>query len=179
MIIAQLVGFPPSFAIDSHCHFRGIVKPCFKTTGSYSTVAALSKISGYVLGAQCNCKAGAGGCCKHVAALLCNILDHVELGLAIIPEDKTCTDTPQQWSRPRNIPGDGPFCFLKYSLCIIHRENVRQRLQLLHYTIIKSAVQVLQFCLWNTFNTFVLLWNHMKVQICLLPLCEAMIVILY
>ena len=71
---------PPGFATDSHCLFRGAVKPSFKTTGSYSTVVALSKISGYVLGAQCNCKAGAGGCCKHVAALLYNILDYVELG---------------------------------------------------------------------------------------------------
>ena len=73
----RMVGFPPSFATDSHCLFRGIVKPSFKTPGSYSTVVALSKISGYVLGAQCDSKAGAGGCCKHVAALLCNILDYV------------------------------------------------------------------------------------------------------
>ena len=63
------------------------MKLSFKTTGTYSTVVALSKISGYVHGA--NCKAGAGGCCKHVTALLYSILDSVELGLAIIPEDKT------------------------------------------------------------------------------------------
>ena len=111
----RMVGFPPGFAADSHCLFRGAVKPSFKTTGSYSTVVALSKISGYVLGAQYNCKAGAGGCCKHVAALLYNILNYVELELAIIPEDKTCTDTAQQWNRPRNIPGDGPILFPKYS----------------------------------------------------------------
>ena len=94
----RMVGFPPGFATDSHCLFLGILKPSFKTTGSYSTVVALSKISGYVLGARCNCKAsnckaGAGGCCKHAAALLYNILDYVDLVLAIIPEDKTCTDT--------------------------------------------------------------------------------------
>ena len=71
----------------------------------------LSKISCYVLGAQCNCNAGAGGCCKYVAALLYNILDNVELGLAIIPEDKTSTDNPQQWNRPRNIPRDGSILF--------------------------------------------------------------------
>ena len=49
-------------------------------------------ISGYFHGAQCNCNARAGGCCKHVAALLYNILGYVELGLAIILENKTCTD---------------------------------------------------------------------------------------
>ena len=87
------------------------MKPSFKTTGSYSTVVALSKISGYVLGAQCNCKARAGGCCKHVAELLYNILDYVQLGFAIIPKKKTCTDTSQQWNRPRNSPGEGPIMF--------------------------------------------------------------------
>ena len=90
-----MAGFPPGFATDSHCLFHGIVTH-FKTTGSYPPVVALSKISGYVLAAQCNCKAGAGGCCKYVAALPHNILDYVELELAIIPEDKTCTDTTQQ-----------------------------------------------------------------------------------
>ena len=108
-----MAGFSPGFATDSHCLFRGIVKPSFKPTGSYSSVVALSKISGYVLGAQCNCKAGAGGCCIYVAALLYNILNYVELELAIIPEDKTCTNTTQQWSRPRNIPGDVPILFSK------------------------------------------------------------------
>ena len=85
----RMVVFPPGFATDSNCLFRGIVKSSFKTTGSYSSVVALSKISGYVLSAQCNCKAGAGGCCRHVDALLYNILNYVELELAIIPEDKT------------------------------------------------------------------------------------------
>ena len=70
----RMVRFPPGFATDSHCLFYDIVKPSFKT------VVALSKIFGYVLGAQCNCKAGAGGCCKDVAALLCNILNYVDLG---------------------------------------------------------------------------------------------------
>ena len=40
-----------------------------------------------------------------------------------IPEDKTCTDTSQHWNRPRNIPGDGPIFFLKYSLWTIHTET--------------------------------------------------------
>ena len=78
----RMVGFPPGFATDSHCLFHGVVKPSLKTTGCYSTVVALSKILGYVLGAQCNWKAGAGGCCKHVAALLYNILIYVELGVS-------------------------------------------------------------------------------------------------
>ena len=106
-----MVGNPPGFATDSHCLFHGIVKPSFKTTGIYSIVVALSKISSNVIGAQCNCNAGSGGFCKHVAALLYNIFDYVEFGLANIPEYKTCTDTPPQWIKPRNIPGGGPILF--------------------------------------------------------------------
>ena len=98
------------------------MKPSFKTTGSYSTGVALSKISGYVLGAQSNCKARAGGCCKHFAALLYNILNYVELGLAIILDNKTCTDTPQQGNRLRNIPGIGPILFFDIQLCTIYRK---------------------------------------------------------
>ena len=71
----QMAGFPPGFATDILCLFGGIVKPSFKTTGSYSTVVALSKISGYVLGAQCNYKAGAGGCCKHCCMTFLTMLD--------------------------------------------------------------------------------------------------------
>ena len=127
----RMVWFRPGFATGSHCLFRGIVKPSFKTTGSYSTIVALSKISSYILGTQCSCKAGAGGRCIYVAALLYNILDYVELRLAITAENKTCTNTTQQWSRPRNIPGDGPILFSKMQCTNVHIENVRQRLQLL------------------------------------------------
>ena len=74
-------------------------------------MVALSKSTGYVIGTRCKCKAGAGGCCKHVAALLFNILDYVELGLYAIPEDKTCTDKPQQWNRPKTSAANGPIIF--------------------------------------------------------------------
>ena len=113
-----MVGNPSGFATDSHWLFHGIVKHPSKTTGSYSTVVALSKISRKVIGAQFNYKAGTGGCCKHVAAFLYNILDYVEFGLANIPEHKTCTDTTPQWNRPRNIPGDGPILF--YEIPFVH-----------------------------------------------------------
>ena len=93
------------------------MKSSFKTTGNCSTVVALNKNSAYVLGPQCNCKAGAGGCCKHVAALLYSILDYVELGLAIIPEERPALATHnngigQEIAQvPRNILGDGPILF--------------------------------------------------------------------
>ena len=45
------------------------------------------------------------------AALLYNILDYIELGIAAIPEDKTCSDKPQQWSRPKTSASNGPILF--------------------------------------------------------------------
>ena len=80
-----MVGFLPGFATDRQYLFHGIVKPYFKTNGYYSSIVTLSKISGYVRGAQC--KARAGGCCRRVAALLYSIFNYAKLGLAIIPED--------------------------------------------------------------------------------------------
>ena len=96
-----------------------------KTTRSYSTVVALSKSTGYVIGACCKCKAGAGGCCKHVAALLYNILDYIELGLAAIPEDKTCTDKLQQWNRPKTSASNGTILFSEIQ-CVHHTYGKRK-----------------------------------------------------
>ena len=105
------VRFHPGSLSDNHCIFQTEVKPSMKTTRSYSTVVALSKLTGYVIGSCCKCKAGAGGCCKHVVALLYNILDYVELGLAAIPEGKTCNDKPQQWNRLKASASNGPILF--------------------------------------------------------------------
>ena len=93
----MMVQFHP--CSNDYCLFHALVKPSFKTTGTYSTVVSLGKLSDYVVGSQCNCKAGAAGCCKHVAALLTNILDVVELGLKDVPHDKTCTEQLQQWQQ--------------------------------------------------------------------------------
>ena len=57
--------------------------------------------------------------------MLYNILDYVQLGLAIIPEDKTCTDTAQQWNRPRNIPGGGLILFSEIQFVHHSTENVK------------------------------------------------------
>ena len=119
-----MVGFPLGFATDGHCLVCGIVKPSFKTLEAISQLLLLARSRAtFLLGAQCDCKAGTGGRCRHVAALLYNIVDYVGLGLAIIPEDKTCTDTPQQWNGQEISQVIVQFCFRKYSLCTIHAET--------------------------------------------------------
>ena len=57
---------------------------------------------GDVLYGKCNCKAGAGGCCKHVAAALYQLVDFKELDLKSVPDDKVCTDVLQQC----HVPGE-------------------------------------------------------------------------
>ena len=88
-------------------------------SGSYAVLASYSKASGYVVDAQCNCKAGAGGCCKHITALLFNILNYVELALSNIPKNKICTDMPHQWNQPINSVDNGPILFSEI-LCVHH-----------------------------------------------------------
>jgi hypothetical protein len=68
----------------------------------YTVYVHLLQDEGNVLKANCSCKAGAGGCCKHVAATLFQIHDFVELGLSTVPDDKSCTDVLQQWNVPKN-----------------------------------------------------------------------------
>ena len=60
----------------------------------------LHQDSGKVSCASCTCAAGKGGCCKHVAALLFQILDYIQLELTEVPDDLTCTQLLQQWHVP-------------------------------------------------------------------------------
>ena len=50
--------------------------------------------------AKCNCKAGQGGCCKHVAAFLYTPLDYVNIDIKEIPSDITCTQVGQKQHIP-------------------------------------------------------------------------------
>ena len=48
-------------------------------------------------------EAGSGGCCKHVAAVLYQLVDYKESATKSVPDDKTCTDILQQW----HVTGEG------------------------------------------------------------------------
>ena len=47
--------------------------------------------------ASCSCKVDHGGCCKHVAALLFQLLDFIQLEATEVRDDLTCTHLLQQW----------------------------------------------------------------------------------
>ena len=67
---------------------------------SYQVYTHLCQMTGEVLYAKCCCKAGQGGCCKHVAAFLYTILDFSNLSLTTVPVELTCTQLPQKWNVP-------------------------------------------------------------------------------
>ena len=57
----------------------------------YVVYVHLHQDTGKVSHASCSCPAGQGGCCKHVAALLFQLLDYIQLELTEVPDDLTCT----------------------------------------------------------------------------------------
>ena len=103
-----------------------------KTTGSYSTVVALSKSTGYVIGAR---SAGAGGCCKHVAALLYNILDYVH----VLTYLKSGTDR-------KRLLAMGRFSFQRSTLYTTRMGSARQKQQYSEWKNTRSIGHALNHC---------------------------------
>ena len=68
----------------------------------YTVYVHLNQDTGEIAYASCKSKAGKGGCCKHVVALMFQIIEYVQLQLKEIPDDLTCTQLLQQWHVPRN-----------------------------------------------------------------------------
>ncbi|XP_033730700.1 uncharacterized protein LOC117320144 [Pecten maximus] len=66
----------------------------------YTVFTCISSSSGLVLGGSCECVAGKGEACNHVAAVLFALDDFVSEGLNNVPDDVTCTDRLKQWNKP-------------------------------------------------------------------------------
>ena len=78
---------------------------------NYVVYVHLNQTTGEVVDGHCLCKAGKGGCCKHVAALLFQVIDYIELELSEVPDDLTCTQLLQQWHVPRTDELDEPVLY--------------------------------------------------------------------
>ena len=103
------------------CFFETKVKASMIRNKTYRTKVRLKKNTAKVDGAYCNCKAGANGYCKHVGAVLYTILDFVESGFQEIPPNKTCTEKPQEWHKPRTqTPKNAPVRFS--DILMIHHD---------------------------------------------------------
>ena len=75
---------------------------------SYVVYVHLNQLNGEVVHANCACVAGKSGCCKHVAALLYQINDFIQLEISEVPDDLTCTQLFQQWHVLRSDETDEP-----------------------------------------------------------------------
>ena len=83
---------------------RGYCLSSLKAKTVY-TVYVVIKTTGDVVGGACNCVAGKGEACSHVAALLFYPDDLTSHAITTLPSDSTVTDRPQQWHKPpkRNV----------------------------------------------------------------------------
>ena len=88
----------------------------------------LHQDTGKVSHASCSCPAGQGGCCKHVAALLFQLLDYIQLELTEVPDDLTCTQLLQQWHVPPNDKLETALVFeqVKFTKATCKKEKVYQ-----------------------------------------------------
>ena len=66
----------------------------------YDVYVHLEQETGEVAFAKCSYKAGQGGCCKHVAAVLYALVDYSNRELKYVPEDISCTQVIQKWNAP-------------------------------------------------------------------------------
>jgi hypothetical protein len=85
------------------CALRGKCNPSFDTSGTvYDCMALLDKSNGQPVGSSCNCTAGQGEACTHVAALLFAMEDFTSLGLHELADDPACTEVLCAWNGPKD-----------------------------------------------------------------------------
>ena len=78
---------------------RGVVTG--KVKKKYPVHIVCNKHCGIIQGARCVCKAGLGGFCKHVAAILFHVMDHQRRGAHVISKTAAGTSTLQTWHQPK------------------------------------------------------------------------------
>lgn len=79
---------------DGHCHVWSSVMASMKDK-TYLSKIVLEGTSGVILRAECQCVAGCGGKCNHIAAVLFALIEYRES-----MKKDSCTSNPQQWHLP-------------------------------------------------------------------------------
>ena len=64
----------------------------------YIVYVHLNQVNSDIAYAKCQHPLGTGGCCKHVAAILFQLLDFCEPDLTAVPDDKTHTEELNTWA---------------------------------------------------------------------------------
>lgn len=78
---------------------RGVVTG--NTKKKYPVHIICNKHCGTICGARCVCKAGLGGFCKHVAAVLFHVMDYQRRGENVISRTAASTSALQTWHQPK------------------------------------------------------------------------------
>jgi hypothetical protein len=118
---------------DTTLLIRGDVEASFdravvtgKVKKKYPVHIVCNKHCGTICGARCVCKAGLGGFCKHVAAVLFFVMDHQRRGESVISGSVACTSALQTWHQPK-IQGQAciKFSNLNFESFNYERDNER------------------------------------------------------
>lgn len=91
------------------------VEASFTLSRTYSAHVEIEH-DGSVKTGHCDCKAGRGGVCKHVAALLWFLLDVVRAGHLYLPDSASCTERPRGWGPGKRVKrgATGSFSDLRF-----------------------------------------------------------------
>ena len=106
------VQVKPNVSKGGEVHF--LIKACVSASmkqQSYNVYVHFNQRSGKVTHGSCTCKAGKGGCCKHVVAVLFQVIDYIQLELTEVPDDLTCTQILQQWHVPKTSEVSEPILY--------------------------------------------------------------------
>ena len=79
---------------------RGFCHHSLSTDPPLQVFVTFCSETGDVFAGECNCKAGTGAACSHIAALLFALEDAVEKNLKEFPVEMSRTSKPMEWHQP-------------------------------------------------------------------------------
>ena len=73
---------------------------------TYTVYVHLNKANEEVVYSNCTCKVGKGEQCKHIVALLFQVIEYKQLYMTEVPDHLTCTELLQEWHVLRKNESD-------------------------------------------------------------------------
>lgn len=124
---------------------KATVEASMSVTKHYAAHAVLCP-DGSVSKGSCACKAGQGGVCKHVTALLWHMLDLVREGRSFVPDALACTEGARQWGPSSSKRGASTALFKELDF-IKHDPNKKAKTTMkateLHVDVSQAAIKKL------------------------------------
>ncbi|CAB4012346.1 Poly P3, partial [Paramuricea clavata] len=89
-------------ATSNYCFVKAKILASMRTDRVYETWISVVKETAKVLSADCNCTAGLGEACNHIAALLFAVEDYAKTYNQPSSSSTSCTSKPCEWNKPRS-----------------------------------------------------------------------------